>query len=40
VKANWDENRQRKEAGEEVSSKDYLGTGTWTCSVSGTRGVT
>jgi putative transposase len=27
VKANWDENRQRKEAGEEVSSKDYLGTG-------------
>lgn len=27
VKANWDENRLRKVAGAEVSSKDYLGTG-------------
>ncbi len=27
VKANWDVNRLRKVAGEEVSSKDYLGTG-------------
>ncbi len=27
VKANWDENRQRKAAREEVSGKDYLGTG-------------
>ena len=27
VKANWDENRRRKAAGEGLSSKDYLGTG-------------
>ena len=26
VKANWDENRSRKEAGEEVLKEDYLGT--------------
>ena len=26
VKANWDENRQRKEAGEDVPKVDYLGT--------------
>jgi putative transposase len=26
VKANWDENRQRKDAGEEVAKEDYLGT--------------
>ncbi len=26
VKANWDENRARKEAGEDVANEDYLGT--------------
>jgi putative transposase len=27
VKANWDENRKRKDAGEDVPKEDYLGTG-------------
>ena len=27
VQANWDENRKRKDAGEEVPKEDYLGTG-------------
>ncbi len=27
VKANWDENRARKDTGEEVSKEEYLGTG-------------
>ncbi len=29
VKANWDENRQRRGAGEEVAKEEYLGTSHW-----------